>query len=182
MLSDKRFTYYQPLAYYDDSTNINYGALPEELFSFQAFPTKDMCEEWLRSHNYNPSDFCIFEYQDDDIENVTLIDHNGDMLPKIEELEDDDLEKLIIDKVVLLNGSVENLFIRRSWESDQQWEDRLRETAHDEVMNAIDSIERSDEFDFSAYCGDGEQRGTTVFERMSSVGCAASLQEMRNGD
>lgn len=29
MLSDKNFTYYQPQAYYDDGTNVEYPGMPE---------------------------------------------------------------------------------------------------------------------------------------------------------
>jgi len=78
MLSDKKFTYYQPEAYYDDGTNVDYGSIPPELFSFQAFPTREECEEWLKNNGYEPCDFCISEYHDDDIEDVMLIDRNGD--------------------------------------------------------------------------------------------------------
>ncbi len=80
MLNDKRFTYYQPEFYSDDSTNIEYGGLPEELFSFQAFPTRKECEEWLQENGYNAADFVIHEYHDDDIEDVTLIDRDGDVI------------------------------------------------------------------------------------------------------
>lgn len=80
MLSDKKITYYQPEAYNNDGTNINYGAIPEELFSFQAFPTREECEEWLKDNGYDPGDFCISEYHDDDIEDVVLIDRDGDVL------------------------------------------------------------------------------------------------------
>ena len=144
-------TYYQP------EKN---GELPEELYSFQVFKTYQECFDWLIQHDYDADEWNIEEYHDDDIEEPTFIDEYGDQYEKIEDIPDDDLEDLIIDEVILLNGSVDNLMgenIRQSWESDQQWEDRLWETAHNEVMNAIDSIERSDEFDFSAYWDDGEQ-------------------------
>lgn len=74
----KTKTYYQPEAYFDDGTNINYGSIPEELHSFQAFPTREMCEKWLIANGYNRYDFIINEYHDDDIEDVVLIDEDGD--------------------------------------------------------------------------------------------------------
>ena len=154
MLSDKRFTYYQPQAYYDDGTNINYGAIPEELSSFEAFPTKEECEAWLRIHNYNPGDFCIYEYQDDDIEDVTLIDRNDDVIPRIEELEEDGLVNLIGDEVLFNAGSMDNLrTMRQDDETQQEYEDRIYEEARDYVNDAIVSIEESGEYNFQSYCG-----------------------------
>lgn len=154
MLSDKRFTYYQPQAYYDDGTNINYGAIPEELSSFEAFPTKEECEAWLRIHNYNPVDFCIYEYQDDDIEDVTLIDRNDDVIPRIEELEEDGLVNLIGDEVLFNAGSMDNLkTMRQDDETQQEYEDRIYEEALDYVNDAIVSIEESGEYNFQSYCG-----------------------------
>ena len=154
MLSDKRFTYYQPQAYYDDGTNINYGAIPEELSSFEAFPTKEECEAWLRIHNYNPGDFCIYEYQDDDIEDVTLIDRNDDVIPRIEELEEDGLVNLIGDEVLFNAGSMDNLrTMRQDDETQQEYEDRIYTEALDYVNNAIVSIEESGEYNFQSYHG-----------------------------
>ena len=154
MLSDKRFTYYQPQAYYDDGTNIDYGALPEELSSFEAFPTKEECEAWLRIHNYNPDDFCIYEYQDDDIEDVTLIDRNDDVIPRIEELEEDGLVNLIGDEVLFSAGSMDNLkTMKQDDETQQEYEDRIYTEALDYVNDAIVSIEESGEYNFQSYCG-----------------------------
>ena len=151
-------TYYQPELYFDDGTNIGWN-LPEELYSFQVFKTYEDAFNWLVQHDYNPDDAHITEYHDDDIEEPTFIDEYGDELERIEDVSDEDLEDLIIDEVVLLNGSVDNLIgehIRQSGESDQEWEDRLWESAHTEVMSAIDSIENSDEYNFSAYWDEGE--------------------------
>ena len=154
MLSDKNFTYYQPQAYYDDGTNIDYGPIPEELFSFQAFPTIEECEEWLKDNGYEPGDFCIHEYQDDDIEEVTLIDRNGDVIPRIEELDDDELANLITDDVQLTAGSIDNLHAtRQSDETEDQFKDRVYSDALDAVNDAIVSIEESGEYNFQAYCG-----------------------------
>lgn len=154
MLSDKRFTYYQPEAYYDDGTNIDYGGLPEGLFSFQAFPTREECEAWLMENGYNAADFVIHEYQDDDIEEVTLIDRNGDVIPRIEELEEDGLVNLIGDEVLLYAGSMDNLkTVKQDDETQQEYEDRVYTEALDYVNDAIVSIEESGEYNFQSYCG-----------------------------
>lgn len=154
MLSDKKFTYYQPQAYYDDGTCINYGSLPEELFSFQAFPTREECKEWLKNNRYEPGDFCINEYHDDDIEDVTLIDRNGDVLMRIEELEEDGLVNLIGDEVLFNAGSMDNLkTMRQDDETQQEYEDRIYTEALDYVNAAIVNIEESGEYNFQSYCG-----------------------------
>lgn len=70
-------TYYQPVRYYDDGTNIGWGDIPEELASFMVFRTREDCEFWLKDNGYDPGDFAIIEYHDDDIEEVTLIDGDG---------------------------------------------------------------------------------------------------------
>lgn len=154
MLSGKRFTYYQPEYYSDDSTNIEYGGLPEGLFSFQAFPTREECEEWLKNNDYWPGDFVIHEYHDDDIEDVSLIDRNSDELVMIEDLEEDGLVNLIGDEVLLNAGSMSNLRTKkRDDETQQEYEDRLYTEALNYVNAAIVSIEESGEYNFQSYCG-----------------------------
>lgn len=149
-------TYYQPELYFDDGTNIGWN-LPEELYSFQVFKTYEDAYNWLIQHDYNPDDAHISEYHDDDIEEPTFINEYGDEYEKIEDIPDDELEEIIIDEIVTSAGSVDNLLIvRQDGETDQEWEDRLWETAHDEVMNAIANIEDADEFDFSAYWDEGD--------------------------
>ena len=142
-------TYYQP------EKN---GELPEELWSFQVFKTHEDAFNWLIQHDYDADEWDIVEYHGDDIEEPTFIDEYGDQYEKIEDVPDDDLEQLILDEIVLTAGSVDNLIgsnIRQSNETEQEWEDRLWTVAHSEVMDAIDSIENYNEFDFSAYWDDG---------------------------
>ena len=154
MLNGKRFTYYQPQAYYDNGTDVDYGPLPEELFSFQAFPTREDCEEWLRIHNYNPGEFAIIEYHDEDIEEVTLIDHNGDIIPKIEDFSYDEVEDMLTDEVLFAAGSIDNLKEeRQDDETKDQYMERVYAAARDKVNDAIVSIEESGDYDFSLYCG-----------------------------
>ena len=125
---------------------------PEELYSWQVFKTYEDAYNWLVQNDYEPEDFTIDEYHDDDIEGIVFIDEYGDEYEKIEDVDDDTLLDLIVDQVVMDAGSVDNLLLtRQKGESDQEWEDRLWTEAHDEVMDAIQSIEDDDEFDFSAY-------------------------------
>lgn len=76
----KEDTYYQPIAYFDDGTNIEYGDVPEEMYDFQVFPTREECENWLENHGYNPGDFDIVEYHGDDVEDPTFIDEYGNVI------------------------------------------------------------------------------------------------------
>ena len=157
MLSDKKFTYYQPEAYYDDGTNIDYGGLPEELFSFEVFPTREECEAWLQNNGYEPGDFCINEYHDDDIEEVTLIDRNSDVLERIEDLEEDGLVNLIGDEVLFNAGSMDSLrTVKQDDETQQEYEDRVHTKALDLVNAAIVSLEESGDYNFQSYCGTPE--------------------------
>lgn len=157
MLTEKRFTYYQPEAYFDDGTNINYGDTPEGLFSFEAFPTKGECEEWLRDNGYEPGDFNIHEYHDDDIEEVKLIDRYGVTLLRIEELGEDGIVNLLGDEVLFIAGSMDNLLaVRQDDETEDQFKDRVYTEATDHVNEAIVSIEESGEYNFQSYCGTPE--------------------------
>ena len=154
MLSNKTFTHYQPQAFYNDGMSIIYGSLPKELYSFQAFPTREECEEWLKNNGYKPSDFNIFEYEGDSIEEVTLIDRNGDVIPRIEELEEDGLINLIGDEVLCNAGSMDNLkALKQDGETQQEYEDRIYTEALDHVNAAIMNIEKSGEYNFQSYSG-----------------------------
>ena len=71
-------TYYQPALYYDDGTFIGTEGL--ELFSFQAFASKEECIKWLEEYGYNPDEIKIAEYHDNDIEDVVIIDAKGNII------------------------------------------------------------------------------------------------------
>lgn len=154
MLSDKRFTYYQPEYRHADFDDFNYGSLPEGLHSFQAFPTREECEDWLKNHDYNPAHFHICAYHDDSIENVTLIGSDGDTLLRIEELEEDGLVNLIGDEVLSNAGSMGNLkTLKQDGETQQEYEDRIYTEALNLVNDAIMNIEESGAYNFQSYCG-----------------------------
>ena len=154
MLSDKRFTYYQPEYLHTDFNDFNYGSLPEGLHSFQAFPTREECEDWLKNHDYNPAHFHICAYHDDSIENVTLIGSDGDTLLRIEELEEDGLVNLIGDEVLSNAGSMGNLkTLKQDGETQQEYEGRIYTEALNLVNDAIMNIEESGAYNFQSYCG-----------------------------
>lgn len=71
-------TYYQPIAYFDDGANIQYGDVPEEMWYFEVFKTREDAYNWLIHYDYDPDDWVIKEYHDDDIEEPTFIDEYGD--------------------------------------------------------------------------------------------------------
>lgn len=157
MLSRTSFTYYQPDRYIDDGTNVEYLGMPEGLFSFQAFLSEEACREWLKNNGYEPEEFIIHEYKDDDIEHVTIIDEYGDFIPKIEDLSDDEISDLLATEVLYCAGSIDNLLhVRQSDETEDEFNDRLYGDALDEVLAAIESIEDSGEYDFSSYGGHPE--------------------------
>ena len=154
MLTIIDYPYFQPDRYSDDGTNIEYGGMPEELFSFQAFRTEEECRQWLINHGYNPEEFVIHEYCNDDIEDVTLIDEDGDVIPKIEDFTDEEIEDMLTDEVMFSAGSIDNLVqVPQDGETKDQYMDRLYGLAMDEVNAAISSIEEANEYDFSAYGG-----------------------------
>ena len=150
MLTIIDYPYFQPDRYSDDGTNIEYGGIPEELFSFQAFRTEEECRQWLINHGYNPDDFVIHEYCNDDIEDVTLIDEDGNVIPKIEDFSDDEIEDMLTDEVRFNdNLTVE----RQDGETEDQYMDRVYGLALDKVNDAICAIEEANEYDFSFYGG-----------------------------
>jgi len=73
-------TYYQPIKHilYDNNEEID--ELPKELFSFQAFRFPEEADLWLLEHGYEPMEFDIHMYYDDQIEDVVLIDVHGNNL------------------------------------------------------------------------------------------------------
>ena len=136
-------TYYQP------ERN---GNTPLELWDFQVFKTYEEALNWLWQHDYDADVWNIVEYHEDDIEEPTFIDEYGAEYPRIED--EEDLEGLIIDEVVDNNPGF--LIAQNPGETDQDWEDRLWETAHDKVMEAIENIENSSDYNFSSYWDEGD--------------------------
>ena len=73
-------TYYQPIKHivYDNDEEID--ELPDGLFSFQAFLSPEETDAWLLEHGYEPMEYDIHQYYDDQIEDVVLIDAHGNNL------------------------------------------------------------------------------------------------------
>lgn len=148
MLSKYYFTYYQP-----DRIGNGELEMPEGLFSFQAFSSEEECIAWLENNGYEPDEWEIHEYCDDEIEGVTIIDEYGAIIPKIEELSDEEIKDLLTDEGLITAGSIDNLHAtRQSDETEDQFKDRVYGDALNKVNAAIESIEKSGDYDFSSYC------------------------------
>lgn len=76
-IMNKTKTYYQP---YLRGFNSASAELPDELYSFQAFKTKEDCRNWLDLNGYANCDYFIETYHNEDIEGVTILDANGDII------------------------------------------------------------------------------------------------------
>lgn len=128
--------------------------LPEGLWSFQAFRSEQECIDWLEAAGYDANDWEIHKYCNDDIEDVTLIDSDGDIIPKIEDLSDEEIADMITDRILLDAGSIDNLHAtRQSDETEDQFKDRVYGEALDMINDTIGCIEEDNEFDFSSFGG-----------------------------
>ena len=149
MLTINDYKYYQP-------QYLN-GDMPVGLFSFQAFRTEQEAIDWMDMHldcEAHDEEFEIREYCNDDIEGVTLIDAYGDIIPKIEDLSDEDIADMITDQILLDAGSIDNLHAtRQSDETEDQFKDRVYDEALDLVNDTIGFIEGDNEYDFSSFGG-----------------------------
>lgn len=153
MISRDHFVYYQPELVFVDGSNIEYR-LPDELHSFEAFGSEDDCKAWLQDNGYDLGQCVIHEYQDDDIEEMTLLDCEGNAIPNIDDLDDDELTDLLTDSVIWTAGSIDNLHTaKQENESQQEYEDRIYTRALDLVNDAVSDIEQSGEYNFQAYSG-----------------------------
>ena len=146
MLTINDYKYYQP-------QYLN-GDMPLGLFSFQAFRSEQEAIDWAEKHLDGDREIEIHEYCNDDIEVVILIDSDGDIIPKIEGLSDEEIADLITDEILLNAGSIDNLHAtRQSDETEDQFKDRVYGEALDLINDAIGCIEEDNEFDFSSFGG-----------------------------
>jgi hypothetical protein len=153
MISRDHFVYYQPELFFDDGTNLEY-IIPVELHSFEAFVSEEDCEQLLQVNGYDLEQCVIHEYKDDDIEEMTLLDADGNVIPNIDDLDDDELTDLLTDNVIWSAGSIDNLHTaKQDHETQQEYEDRIYTRTLDLVNNAIADIEQSGEYNFQTYGG-----------------------------
>lgn len=54
--------------------------IPQELYSWQVFLSKEDAKKWLIGFGYNPADFDIMEYEDNEIEDNVIIDAYGNTI------------------------------------------------------------------------------------------------------
>lgn len=151
MITINDYPYYQP--------QHENGDMPEGLFSFQAFRSEQEAIDWMEWHldEEGNDDIDIREYCNDDIEGVTLIDYNGDIIPKIEDLSDEEIADMITDRILLDAGSIDNLHAtRQSDETEDQFKDRVYGEALDLINDTIACIEEDNEYDFSSYGGNSD--------------------------
>lgn len=88
-----RKTYYQPELV---ATN----DVPNGLFSFQVFPTREDCIEWMTRNGYLEDEYKIFEYHDEDIEDPTFLNGLGEDMRAVETEQDlDDAYLRLLKKV-----------------------------------------------------------------------------------
>ena len=150
MLTIYKYTYYQPSCPLPSGEVV----MPYGLHSFVAFRTREDCEKWLVAHNYTPSKWDILEYANDNIEDVTLLDAEGNRVMRIEEVPDDGIANMLADKVLITAGGSNNLrVLKQDDESQQEFEDRLYTNALDKVNEAISTIEEENEYNFASYAG-----------------------------
>lgn len=145
MLTIDKYTYYQPSCPLPSGEVV----MPYGLHSFEAFRTREDCEKWLVAHKYTPSKWDILEYANDDIEDVILLDAEGDCVMRIEAVTSDGIANMLADEVLITAGGSNNL--RRDGDEDQIYTDAL-----DAVNNAIGAIERRNEYNFAGYAGNPE--------------------------
>ena len=68
--------YYQPSLYSDDGTNIDW-TMPNEMASFWVWRAKRELIACMKNWGYDRKDYVIQSYEEDDVENYSVIDEDG---------------------------------------------------------------------------------------------------------
>ena len=75
--------YYQPSLYSDDGTNIDW-TMPTEMTSFWVWRTKRELIACMKNWGYDRKDYVIQAYEEDDVENYSVIDEDGNVTMAVE--------------------------------------------------------------------------------------------------
>ena len=75
--------YYQPSLYSDDGINIDW-TMPNEMDSFWVWRTKRELIACMKNWGYDRKDYVIQAYEEDDVENYSVIDEDGNVTMTIE--------------------------------------------------------------------------------------------------
>ena len=150
MYREGPYRYYQP----EYKVPVYDVTIPNGLFSFQAFRTYDEAVNWLRLWGYNPDNFDIKEYKDNDIEEVTLLDENGDIIPRIEDFGDYALADEILGRIIKAHGGEENLRYKpQEGENRDIFMDRVYGDAMEFISDECVEMEKEGNYNFQLYCG-----------------------------
>ena len=75
--------YYQPSLYSDDGINIDW-TMPNEMDSFWVWRTKRELIACMEKWGYDRKDYVIQAYEEDDVENYSVIDEDGNVTMAVE--------------------------------------------------------------------------------------------------
>ena len=75
--------YYQPSLYSDDGINIDW-TMPNEMDSFWVWRTKRELIACMENWGYDRKDYVIQAYEEDDVENYSVIDEDGNVTMTVE--------------------------------------------------------------------------------------------------
>ena len=75
--------YYQPSLYSDDGINIEW-TMPNEMDSFWVWRTKRELIACMKNWGYDRKDYVIQAYEEDDVENYSVIDEGGNVTMAVE--------------------------------------------------------------------------------------------------
>ena len=154
MYREGPYRYYQP----EYKVPVAGETLPDGLSSFEAFRSYDEAVIWLRKHDYNPDDFNIKEYKDNDIEEVTLLDEEGCVIPRIENIGDYDLADIIVVRVIQVHGGEENLrYEPQKGEDRDIFLDRVYGDAMEFISDECVEMEKEGNYNFQLFCGNPDE-------------------------
>jgi len=156
MYREGPYRYYQP----EYKVPVAGETLPDGLFSFHAFRSYDEAVIWLRNHDYNPDDFDIKEYHDNDIEDVVLLDENGYVIDRIEDMDEYYVADEVVERVTQRYGgelSLQEQYRRKEGESVNDHQDRVYGDAMEFISDVFVDMEKDGEYNFQSYVGNPDE-------------------------